>query len=92
MTTYIIRRLLWGVVLLILVSALTFLFFNVFPAADPAVLRAGRNSSPATIAYIRHELGLDQADLHPVLGVHEEHRAALQLRLQLLLGRLGARA
>ena len=60
MTTYIIRRLLWGIVLLILVSALTFLFFNVFPSADPAVLRAGRNPNPAAIAYIRHELGLDK--------------------------------
>jgi peptide/nickel transport system permease protein len=60
MTTYIIRRILWGIVLIILVSALTFLFFNVFPSADPAVLRAGRNGSPATIAHIRHELGLDK--------------------------------
>ena len=60
MGTYIIRRILWGVVLIILVSALTFLFFNVFPSADPAVLRAGRNGSPQTIAYIRHELGLDK--------------------------------
>jgi peptide/nickel transport system permease protein len=60
MATYIIRRILWGIVLIILVSALTFLFFNVFPSADPAVLRAGRNGSPQTIAYIRHELGLDQ--------------------------------
>ncbi|HEX8974936.1 MAG TPA: ABC transporter permease [Solirubrobacteraceae bacterium] len=60
MTTYIIRRVLWGVVLIILVSALTFLFFNVFPSADPAILRAGRNSSPQTIAFIRHELGLDK--------------------------------
>jgi peptide/nickel transport system permease protein len=60
MTTYIIRRILWGIVLIILVSALTFLFFNVFPSADPAVLRAGRNGSPQTIAYIRHELGLDK--------------------------------
>jgi peptide/nickel transport system permease protein len=60
MTTYIIRRILWGILLIILVSALTFLFFNVFPSADPAVLRAGRNGSPQTIAYIRHELGLDR--------------------------------
>ena len=58
--TYIIRRLLWGVVLLILVSALTFLFFDIFPSVDPAILRAGRNSSPGTIAHIRHELGLDK--------------------------------
>lgn len=60
MATYIIRRILWGIVLIVLVSALTFLFFNVFPSADPAVLRAGRNGSPQTIAYIRHELGLDK--------------------------------
>lgn len=60
MTTYIVRRILWGIVLIILVSALTFLFFDIFPAADPAVLRAGRNGSPQTIAYIRRELGLDK--------------------------------
>ena len=52
MATYIIRRILWGIVLIILVSALTFVLFNVFPSADPAQLRAGRNASPATIAYI----------------------------------------
>ncbi len=60
MAAYIIRRILWGIVLILLVSALTFVFFNVFPSIDPAVLRAGRNGSPATIAYIRHELGLDK--------------------------------
>ena len=62
MTAYIIRRILWGIVLLILVSALTFLFFNIFPSVDPAVLRAGRNGSPAVIARIRQELGLN----HPI--------------------------
>jgi peptide/nickel transport system permease protein len=60
MATYIIRRVLWGIVLIMLVSAITFLLFNVFPSADPAQLRAGRNGSPATIAFIRHELGLDK--------------------------------
>jgi peptide/nickel transport system permease protein len=59
MIRYIIRRVLWGIVLLILVSALTFLFFYVFPTADPAVLRAGRNASPAQINFIRKELGLN---------------------------------
>jgi peptide/nickel transport system permease protein len=59
MIRYIIRRVLWGIVLLILVSALTFLFFYVFPTADPAVLRAGRNASPAQIEFIRKELGLN---------------------------------
>jgi peptide/nickel transport system permease protein len=60
MATYIARRVLWGIVLIILVSALTFLFFDILPSADPAVLRAGRNSSPATIAHIRQELGLNR--------------------------------
>ena len=60
MITYITRRVLWGIVLLFLISALTFVLFQVLPSADPAILRAGRNSSPQTIAYIRHELGLDK--------------------------------
>ena len=61
MATYIVRRILWGIVLLLLVSAITFIFFNVFPSADPAQLRAGRNASPQIIHYIRHELGLDKS-------------------------------
>src|SRR5436305_12329599 len=60
MTAYIIRRVLWGIVLLFLVSLLTFVLFNVLPAADPAQLRAGRNASPQSIHHIRHELGLDK--------------------------------
>jgi peptide/nickel transport system permease protein len=61
MATYIVRRILWGIAMLLLVSAITFVFFNVFPSADPAQLRAGRNASPAIIHYIRHELGLDKS-------------------------------
>jgi len=61
MGTYIVRRILWGIAMLLLVSAITFVFFNVFPSADPAQLRAGRNASPQIIHYIRHELGLDKS-------------------------------
>jgi len=60
MTRYIIRRLLWGVLLLIVVSALTFVLFRILPTADPAKLRAGRLQSPKIIAEIRHDLGLDK--------------------------------
>jgi peptide/nickel transport system permease protein len=60
MVRYIIRRLLWMVVLLFLVSALTFLIFYLLPSADPAVLRAGRQGTPALIEQIRKTLGLDQ--------------------------------
>jgi peptide/nickel transport system permease protein len=60
MGRYIIRRLLWVIVLLIVVSAVTFVIFYALPSADPAVLRAGRSPNPALIAAIRHSLGLDR--------------------------------
>lgn len=60
MAAFILRRALWGVVLLALVSALTFVVFYLLPSADPAQLRAGRGGSPATLAQIRESLGLDE--------------------------------
>ena len=57
---YVVRRIAWGVVLLLIVSALTFLIFYTFPSADPAALRAGRQATPQLIEQIRHNLGLDQ--------------------------------
>ncbi len=60
MAKYIIRRLLWVIVLLFLVSLITFIIFYLLPSADPATLRAGRQPNPAVVAQIRHNLGLDQ--------------------------------
>jgi peptide/nickel transport system permease protein len=60
MARYIIRRLAGMVLLLILVSAVTFIVFNVFPSTDPAALRAGRQPSPEVIERIRVDLGLDR--------------------------------
>src|SRR5436305_520870 len=60
MIKYIIRRLLWVIVLLFAVSLITFLIFYLLPSSDPAQLRAGRQPSPALIASIRHQLGLDR--------------------------------
>jgi peptide/nickel transport system permease protein len=57
---YIARRVLWGALLLFVVSGLTFLIFYTFPSADPAALRAGRQATPALIEQIRHSLGLDR--------------------------------
>ena len=51
---------LWGIVLLALVSLLTFVIFYVLPSADPAQLRAGRDASPATLHQIRVSLGLNR--------------------------------
>jgi peptide/nickel transport system permease protein len=56
---YIIRRLIWVVVLLFVISLITFIVFTVLPAADPAALRAGRQPSPQLIETIREQFGLD---------------------------------
>ena len=63
MARYIIRRLLWSVLLLGIVSAVVFVLFYVFPSADPAQLRAGRQANADQIAAIRESLGLDQSIL-----------------------------
>jgi peptide/nickel transport system permease protein len=60
MLTFIIRRILWGILAMAIVIAVTFLLFYILPTANPAVLRAGRNASPKTIAYISQELGIDK--------------------------------
>src|SRR5436190_17887876 len=59
MATFIIRRLLWMVVLLLLVSFITFIIFYLFPSADPAALRAGRQPNPELVEQIRHQFGFD---------------------------------
>jgi peptide/nickel transport system permease protein len=58
MIRYVIRRLLWGAVLLIVVSALTFVFFRIFPTGNPALLRAGRDPQPKHVKEIEQVLGL----------------------------------
>src|SRR5688572_22051929 len=63
MLRYIVRRLIWTVVLLVIVSAVVFALFNIFPTADQATLRAGRSASPEQIQIIREGLGLDDPKL-----------------------------
>jgi peptide/nickel transport system permease protein len=60
MAAYIARRLLWTVLLLLVITAITFLIFYVLPSGDPAKLRAGRSPTPETLAAIRNQLGLDK--------------------------------
>jgi peptide/nickel transport system permease protein len=60
MAAYIARRLVWVVFLLFMITLITFVMFNVLPSGDPAVLRAGRQPSPALIAAIREQFGLDK--------------------------------
>jgi peptide/nickel transport system permease protein len=69
MAAYIVRRLLWIVVLLFVISVMTFVLFNVLPSADPAALRAGRNPTPAQLEAINRQLGLDK----PVLTQYVDY-------------------
>jgi peptide/nickel transport system permease protein len=55
---YIIRRLLWGVLSLIIVAALLFILFRVLPTGNPALLRAGRSPQPKLVKEIEVTLGL----------------------------------
>jgi len=61
MTAYVIRRVLWGIALLIIVCALTFVLFRVLPTGNPAILRAGRDPQPKLIKEIERVLGLDKS-------------------------------
>ena len=57
---YVLRRLAWSALLLVIVSFLTFLVFYVLPSADPALLRVGRQATPDQIAQVRSTFGLDE--------------------------------
>ncbi len=63
MARYIVRRLLWAILMLIAVSGVVFILFYVFPSADPAQLRAGRQANEDQIQAIRESLGLDKSVL-----------------------------
>ncbi len=59
MVRYIIRRLLWAIVLFISVTIVTYVIFYLIPV-DPARLAAGRNPTPAQVKAVAHYLGTDR--------------------------------
>lgn len=61
MGAYIVRRLLWVIVIILLLTLLAFLVFYVLPPGDPAIAFAGRQPTPQTLAAVREQLGLDQS-------------------------------
>ena len=89
MIPFIIRRLLWMVVLLLVISFLTFVIFYTLPAADPATLRAGRQPVAGAAGVDPPHAGARQALVHPVPEVPRAARLPLRLRLQLPEQRLG---
>ena len=59
MLHYVLRRLLRLILVLLLVAAVTFLLLNLLPG-DVALALLGNEATPAAIAQVRAELGLDQ--------------------------------
>jgi peptide/nickel transport system permease protein len=89
---YAAHRVLWAIVSLVLVSALTFILFTVLPDGDPVALRAPRNASPAVVGQITAEFGfkhslwiqffdfIKQIFLHFNLGYsYQAHQPVLKL-------------
>jgi peptide/nickel transport system permease protein len=60
MLTFIVRRLLWTVLVMFVITAFVFVLFFKTPGVDPARAIAGRNPSPQVLAEIRHQFGLDK--------------------------------
>jgi peptide/nickel transport system permease protein len=62
MVTFIIRRLVWCVVVVFLISIFAFVLYFVIPPVSPALLFAGKAATPYQIAQAKASLGLN----HPV--------------------------
>src|SRR6266540_1766806 len=60
MWRYIVRRLLWVAVVVLIITLITFLIFFVMPPTDPAVAFAGKQPTPEAIAQVRQQFGLDK--------------------------------
>jgi len=56
-----VRRTAGMIAVLLAISVIVFLIFNVIPNSDPAARIAGKNANPALIARVRADLGLDQS-------------------------------
>ena len=60
MLTFIVRRALWTVLVMFVITVITFFIFFKTPGVDPARAIAGRNSNPEILAEIRAQFGLNK--------------------------------
>jgi peptide/nickel transport system permease protein len=60
MTEFVVRRLLWTVLVLFVITVLVFLIFFAIPGVDPARALAGRNPTPQILDQIRAQFGLNK--------------------------------
>ncbi len=50
MTAYVVRRIIWAIFVVLIVTLLTYVIFYVMPPGDPALRFAGKSPTPETIA------------------------------------------
>jgi peptide/nickel transport system permease protein len=60
MATFVVRRALWTVLVMFVITVLVFFIFFKTPGVDPARALAGRNPDPKTVAEIRAMFGLNR--------------------------------
>src|SRR5215475_4486661 len=60
MLTFVVRRTLWTVVVMFVITVIVFIIFFKTPGVDPARAIAGRNPSPQVLAEIRAQFGLNR--------------------------------
>ena len=60
MWRYVVRRLAWVIVVLLVISAITYVIFVVMSPVNPAVLFAGKQPTPQIIAQVKKEFGLNK--------------------------------
>lgn len=60
MSRYVIRRVLWVVLVMFIVTLFAFFIFYIMPPTDPALAFAGRQPTPEILAEVRAQFGLDQ--------------------------------
>jgi peptide/nickel transport system permease protein len=60
MGRYIIRRLIWIILVLLIITLFTYFIFFRLPPGDPAVRFAGKQPTPAAIAEVKKLFGLDK--------------------------------
>jgi peptide/nickel transport system permease protein len=61
MLTFVVRRSMWTVLVMFVITVLVFVIFFKTPGVDPARAIAGRNPSPQVLAEIRAQFGLNKS-------------------------------
>jgi len=61
MAAYVVRRIIWAIFVVLIVTLLTYVIFYIMPPGDPALRFAGKSPTPESIAAVRERFGLNGA-------------------------------